>query len=162
MSARLAILVPLLALVGLLQSCGGSSGSGSPPPPPAPPPETRSFELGFTPWPYDATAAAVNFVYTEAASQGDFIAHHLDGGIPWEEALNGAPYSAELESELSTRLNNTPAGMRTYLALSPLSGGRDALAGYWGTATNQPLPPPWDTREFDDPTVIKLNLVAQR
>jgi len=86
--------------------------------------------------------------------RGDFIAHHLDGGIPWEEALTGAAYSAELEAEISTRLNNTPAGQRTYLALSPLNGGRDGLADYWGTATNQPLPAPWDTRQFDDAEVI--------
>ena len=116
--------------------------------------ETRAFELGFTPWPYDATTTAVNFIYSEAASRGDFIAHHLDGGVPWEEALNGTAYSAELESELSTRLSNTPANMRTYLALSPLNGARDGLADYWGTATNQPLPAPWDTRGFADPEVL--------
>ena len=145
-------LITIVAAGILLQACGGSSGSAPPPPPP--PTEARSFELGFTPWPYDATATAVNFVYSEAALRGDFIAHHLDGGIPWEEALTGTPYSVELEAELSARLGNTPAGMRTYLALSPLNGGRSELADYWGTGTNQPLPAPWDTRELDDPNVI--------
>lgn len=154
MLGRFSILLALLAALTCLYGCGGSSGSGSPPPPPPPAPDTRSFELGFTPWPYDATVAAVNFVYSEAATRGDFIAHHLDGGIPWEEALTGAAYSTEVEAEIATRLGNTPANMRTYLAISPLSGGRDALAGYWGTATNQPLTPPWDTRGFDDPNVI--------
>ena len=149
------LLLALAITIGLLQACGGGSSSGSrDPDPPGPPPATRTFELGFTPWPYDATVGAVNFVYTEAAARGDFIAHHLDGGIPWEEALTGAAYSADVEAELSTRLDNTPAGQRTYLALSPLNGSRDGLASYWGTATNQPLPPPWDTRQFDDPNVI--------
>ena len=110
--------------------------------------------MGFTPWPYDATPDAVNFVYTEAVAQGDFVAHHLDGGIPWQEALDGTAYSAEVEAELNGRIANTPVGMRTYLAVSPLNGGRDGLADYWGTATNQDLPAPWNTRELDDPAVI--------
>ena len=151
MYRRATKLLLLLFLAGLLHACGGGSSTTAPPPAPI---ETRSFELGFTPWPYDATANAVNFVYTEVALRGDFIAHHLDAGVPWEEALNGLPYSAELESELTARLNGTPANMRTYLALSPLNGVRDGLAEYWGTAPNQPLAPPWDTREFDDPDVV--------
>ena len=115
---------------------------------------TRSYELGFTPWPYDATPTAINFVYSEAAQRGDFIAHHLDAGIPWEEALNGAAYAAGVETEIGARLANTPADMRTYLAVSPLNGARDGLAEYWGSAANQPLPSPWDTLGLDDPDVI--------
>lgn len=147
MHGRACILTILAALAGLLQACGGSSGT-------APPSTTRSFELGFTPWPYDATTTAVDFVYSEAALRGDFIAHHLDAGIPWEEALTGVAYSAEVEAEITARLNSTPANMRTYLALSPLNSGRTALADYWGTAPNQPLPSPWNARELDDPNVI--------
>lgn len=143
-------LLQLTALLGLLQACGGSPGT-EPPPPTV---ETRPFELGFTPWPYDATATAVNFVYSEVALRGDFIAHHLDAGIPWEEALNGTPYAAELEAEISARLSNTPANKRTYLALSPLNGMRNGLADYWGVAPNQPLPPPWDARALNHPDVI--------
>ena len=150
MYLRSAKLLPLLLLAGLLQACSGSSSTA----PTLPPIETRSFELGFTPWPYDATATAVNFVYSEIALRGDFIAHHLDAGVPWEEALNGLAYSAELEAELTTRLSSTPANMRTYLALSPLNGSREGLAEYWGTAPNQALPAPWDTRGFDDPDVV--------
>ena len=153
MYGRTLKLLPLVTLIGVLHACGGSSGTSGTTPPPAPV-VTRSFELGFTPWPYDATATAVNFVYSEVALRGDFIAHHLDAGVPWEEALNGLAYSAELETELTTRLSSTPAGMRTYLALSPLNGARDGLADYWGSAPNQALPAPWDTRDFDDPDVI--------
>lgn len=144
-------LLQVVALAGLLQACGGSSSGTAPPPAPI---ETRSFELGFTPWPYDATATAINFVYSEVALRGDFIAHHLDAGVPWDEALNGLAYSAELEAELATRLSRTPAGMRNYLALSPLNGTRNALADYWGSAPNQALPAPWDTLSFDHPDVV--------
>ncbi len=148
MLRRISLLMAVIAT--LLQACGSSSGT-----PPLPPQtETRSFELGFTPWPYDATATAVNFVYTEIAMRGDFIAHHLDAGIPWEEALSGTPYPAEVEAEINARLDNTPAGMRTYLALSPLNGLRSGLADNWGGSPNQPLLPPWDSRGFDDANVI--------
>ena len=133
-----------------MQACGGSPGT-EPPPPTA---DTRPYELGFTPWPYDATATAVNFVYSEVALRGDFVAHHLDAGIPWEEALSGTPYSAELEAEINARLTNTPADKRAYLALSPLNGMRNGLADYWGTGPNQPLPSPWDARALNDPDVI--------
>ena len=150
MRSEASTLLQLAALVGLLTACGGSSGT----PDPAPLPETRPYKLGFTPWPYDATETAVNFVYTEVAARGDFIAHHLDGGIPWQEALDGTPYAAGLEAEINARLNNTPAGMRTYLALSPLNGARDGLADYWGSAPNQPLPAAWQTRALNDPDVI--------
>ena len=151
MLRRIVSIVQVALVLGMLQACGGGSSGAAPPPVPV---ETRGFELGFTPWPYDATSEAVSFVYAEAASRGDFIAHHLDGGVPWNEALNGTAYSAELEAELATRLNNTPADMRAYLAISPLNGARDGLAEYWGSAANQPLPPPWDTKALDDPDVI--------
>ena len=150
MRRKASALLQLAVLVSLLHACGGSSET----PAPVPLPETRPFELGFTPWPYDATETAVNFVYSEVAARGDFIAHHLDGGIPWQEALDGTPYAAELEAELGARLDNTPAGMRTYLALSPLNGARDGLADYWGASPNLPLPAAWQARALNDPDVI--------
>ena len=142
-------------LITMLPGCGGGGGgsnSGEPPNPP--PPVTRAFDMGFTSWPYDATVAAVNFVYTETSARGDFIAHHLDGGIPWQAALDGAAYDPAVEDEIQGRLDNTPANQRLYLAISPFNTGRDGLAGNWGAGTNEPLPAPWDTRDFDSPEVI--------
>ncbi len=152
MQGRPLSLIALSVLALLVQACGGGGNSGSPPQ--IPPTETRSFELGFTPWPYDATTTAVNFVYTETAARGDFIAHHLDEGIPWEEALTGMPYAAEVEAEINTRLDRTPTDMRTYLALSPLNGSRNGLTGNWGSTPNQSLPSQWDSRGLDDDSVI--------
>ncbi len=118
------------------------------------PPVTRAFDLGFTTWPYDATVTAVNFVYTEIAARGDFVAHHIDSGIPWQAALDGTPYDPAVESEIQGRLDNTAVGQRAYLAISPFSTGRDGLAGNWGAATNEDLTAPWDTRDFSSPEVV--------
>ena len=116
--------------------------------------QTRSFAMGFTPWPSDATTAAVDLAYAQISAHGDLIAHHFDGGVPWPEALAGAPLPAAVEAELAARVAATPAGHRVYLALSPLNGTRDGLAPYWNTTPNDPLPPAWAARTFDDPDVI--------
>lgn len=152
--ASLLLVTIVTIAAAALHGCGGSSGSPRVEAPPPAPPASRAYELAFTPWPYDATPEAVDFVYSEIAARGDFIAHHLDAGIPWNEALNGTAYAPEVESELGTRLNNTPPGARRYLAISPLNSARNGLAGYWSNGTNQPLPAPWDARALDDPAVI--------
>lgn len=145
---RLALAAVVLCAAALAGCGGGGGGGGSNAP-------TRNFAMGFTPWPYDATQAAVDFVYAEIAARGDIVAHHLDGGIPWQEALDNTPYPAAVEAELATRLSRTPSGKTVYLAVSPLSIGRDGLAGYWGSGTNEPLPPAWAARDFDSPEVIQ-------
>ncbi len=145
----------VLALsIAAMAGCGGGGGGSSASEPQNPPPVTRAFDLGFTTWPYDATVEAVNFVYTETSSRGDFVAHHLDGGIPWQEALDGTAYNPAVEAEIQARLDNTAATQRMYLAISPFNTVRDGLAGHWGTGTNQPLTAPWDSRDFDTPEVI--------
>ena len=133
--------------------CGGSGGS-NPDTPQDPQPVTRAFDMGFTTWPYAATVEAVNFVYTETSARGDFIAHHIDSGIPWQAALDETPYDAAVESEIQGRLDNTPANQRLYLAVSPFNGNRDGIADNWGASTNEDLVAPWNTRDFDSPEVI--------
>ena len=114
---------------------------------------TRPFQMGFTPWPYEATLEAVDWVYTEIQRQGDLVDQHIMGGIPWQEALEGASYADAVENELAFRLarSNKPI----YLAIDSLSNLRDGLAPYWSTSDNQPLPPPWDGRDFDHPEVAQ-------
>ena len=136
-----------------LTACGGSSGNN---PGAQPAQQTRSYSLGFTPWPYDASVEAVNFVYSEIASRGDIIAHHLDGGIPWQEALDETAYPATVESELNTRVAYTPNNKLVYLTVSPFNSARDGLAGYWNdSGTGQALEAPWNSRDFDSPEVIQ-------
>ncbi|MBC87410.1 MAG: hypothetical protein CL677_09565 [Bdellovibrionaceae bacterium] len=134
----------------LLSSCSGgdpvsSSGDTTP---------TRSFKMGFTPWPYAATVEAVDTTYEFLEDNGDLIAHQFDGGIPWVEALEDdsfETYSDNLQSEVEWRVAKTEAmsGKTVYVAVSPFSSLRDGMALYWGDSTNEALPSPWDTYTFD-------------
>ncbi|MEM8713814.1 MAG: hypothetical protein AAGG01_22965 [Planctomycetota bacterium] len=111
--------------------------------------------MAFTPWPHDATLDAITFTYTEALNHGDWIAHHLDLGIPWEEALQGTAYPQAVEDELAQRVTNTPIGTPVYLALTPLNSARDAMALNWGASGAEPLSAPWDSRTLSSPEVIQ-------
>ncbi len=145
--------IGLLVLTCALMNCDSDSPDSNGTTGGQEPTESRSFELGFTPWPYDATIEAVNFVYAQSVVRGDFVAHHLDGGIPWAEAFAGTAYPAAVEAEIASRLANTPATHRTYLALSPIDGFRTGLALNWGSVTNEPLSAPWNNYAFDHPDV---------
>lgn len=133
--------IVLLSLSLLLVACGGDSGGVNP--------TGRSFTMGFTPWPYAATVNAVNDTYTKINTNGDIVAHHLDSGIPWQEALDGVAYPIKVEEEIAARVNNTQAGKKVYLAISPLNTARNAMADYWNNSgSGQPLPSPWNGYSF--------------
>ncbi len=117
-------------------------------------PDNRSFYMGFTPFPYDFTTEAINDTYDLINEKGDIIAHHLDEGVPWIEALNNEPYHQNVLAQLNIRLDETDYGKKVYLAITPISQGRDNLALYWSEEENMPLPTGWETKEFDDPDVI--------
>ncbi len=121
-------------------------------------PDNRSFYMGFTPFPYDFTTDAINYTYDLINEKGDIIAHHLDEGIPWTEALNDEPYHQNVINQINIRLDETEEGKKIYLAVTPISQGRDALALYWGEEENMTLPAGWETKEFDDPDVITAYL----
>ncbi|MEZ4371344.1 MAG: hypothetical protein R3B07_10995 [Polyangiaceae bacterium] len=114
---------------------------------------TRSMRMGFSPWPWDATVSAVNDTYDKIATHGDLNAHHIDGGIPWEEALTGAPYPSNVENELRGRVSHLDANKPTYLALAPLNPARNQLADTWGASPNMPREGAWATRDFDSTEV---------
>lgn len=138
----------LLVVMAALTACSGGDDPGG-----GPAPEARASAMAFTPWPYDATIGAVTFTYDQILANGDWVAHHLDLGVPWEESLQGDPYPAAVENELDGRVANTPLGTPVYLAVTPLNSARDGLAANWGPGGAEPLPSPWDTRGFADPEV---------
>ncbi|MEZ4871813.1 MAG: hypothetical protein R2827_06110 [Bdellovibrionales bacterium] len=140
-----------------LVSCGGKPNKSSDI---SPANFNRSFNMGFTTWPYAATFEAVDRVYSTIDSEGDLIAHHLDGGIPWPEALtqdNFDNYGQNVKDDILSRVNRTSAlssDTKVYLGVSPFSSLRDGLALYWKDGVNEPLPSPWDSLSIGNDFVI--------
>jgi len=114
----------------------------------------RSFRLGFTPFAYDLTLEAVETTYGLTGANSDIVAHHLDGGVPWPEALAGDPYHPNVEGDLDLRIGHYLPSQKVYLALTPISFVRDGMALYWGESVNMPLPSPWNSRGLDHPEVV--------
>jgi hypothetical protein len=140
-----------------LGACGSSDEAGP----------QRSYYMGFTPWPYAATTAAVDDVYAKIQSDGDIVAHHVMDGIPWAEAYAGGSYHANVEGSLTGRQQKTLSNRQVFLALESLNGARDDLAGNWGAGSNEALPAPWNSYDFDDQqvadayTAFALDLIAR-
>jgi hypothetical protein len=124
--------------------CGGGDGGGGSnnSPPPA---QTRSFYLGFTPFPPDLSPASLDYVYDRLRQDADIVAHHFDNGIPWNEALSDIyPYHSHIMSDWNTRKTKTPAGHKVYVAVTPINSDRTGMALYRSSSDDQPLRPPFD------------------
>ncbi len=115
--------------------------------------QPRSYRLGFTPFPYDLTMEAVNFVYDHLAEDADLVLHHFDNGIPWQEALEDAPFPDALMEDWRARKAFTPENTPILLSVTPISITRDSLALYRAEQEDMPLPPPWDGYRFNHPDV---------
>lgn len=131
------LLVPLLLLVA---SCGGGGGPGGP---------TRSFVLGFTPFPHDGGLAGLLDAFAVIAADADLGAFHHDNGVPWDAMLAGDPHPEE--EFLRGQVAELPTGHRRFLAVTPIHIDRSRLAPFPGDA---PLTPPWDGYDFDHPDVM--------
>ena len=121
-------------------------------------PATRPFAMGFTPWPADLTPEGAATAKKFADAHGDIISIMFIGGIPWPQALEGKPFSKDVQDALADR----PSGeKKLFLSISPLDKDRKGLAPYWGEKDNQPLPDPWDKEPLNSPRVKKafLNFV---
>ena len=121
--------------------------------------DTRSFHMGFTPWPYAATFEAQDEIYNFINEDADMVAHHLDGGVPWLESLtedNFENYGDNLKNEILGRVNqtNNMQNKTVYLGVSPFNNLRDSIALYWNTSTNQSLPSPWDGYSISNNAII--------
>ena len=116
--------------------------------------DTRSFYMGFTPWPYRATAGAVADTYNRIQNKGDIVAHHLMDGIPWITANHDDPWPDWVEDEVASRIAQTQSDQAIYLAIDALNSGRDGLALNWGENGAEARPVPWDAYSFDDAEVI--------
>jgi hypothetical protein len=113
-------------------------------------PETRSFYMGFTPFPYEMSADAVNYVYDRLNTDADIINHHFDNGVPWEEAFSGAEFPQAIKDDWNYRKTKTSPNHKVYLSVTPLDFTRSALAAYRGVSDNMPLPARWSSYHFSD------------
>ncbi|GAB4318571.1 MAG: hypothetical protein Kow00117_08620 [Phototrophicales bacterium] len=117
--------------------------------------ETRTFYMGFTPFPYAITLEAVHFTYSQIAQDADLIVHHFDSGVPWTEALHNQPYHPNMMNDWEFRRSQVPENHKLLVTVTPISISRDSLAPYRGEAESMPLPPPFDSYNFDHPDVIQ-------
>jgi len=121
-------------------------------------PSSRSFRMGFTQWPYDFTDKAVARTYDAIARHADIVAIHLDGGVPWPEALAGTPFPPNVESDLAAKAAQARRFDAVYVAATPLGEDRLTLAPYWAEDTGMPLPDGWQDKALDDPDVVAAYL----
>ena len=118
-------------------------------------PENRSFRMGFTAFPYDFTAEAINETYENVGRDGDVYLNHLDHGVPWEEAFRDLPFPDEVQQTLQQAIDAKGSHQKLFLTATPTNQDRSGLANYWnGEGTHQELPEYWKTKKFDDPEVI--------
>jgi hypothetical protein len=111
--------------------------------------------MGFTLWPADLSEEGLQIAQDFARLHGDIVSIPFISGIPWTEALDGKPFSKDVQGSMSYR---PPAGKKLFLSVSPLDRDRRALAPYWGDRDNQPLPKPWDAEPLNSPMVKKAYL----
>lgn len=113
----------------------------------------RTFRMGFTPWPWDATAAAVDWTYERIQDHGDVVSFHVEEGVPWNESLSGAAFPAAMQKDIDGRLARMRKGVPNILQLSALDTGRGGLAGNRGGGINEPLSGAWATYAMNHPNV---------
>ncbi len=112
--------------------------------------------MGFTPWVYDAGSWDYFIdTYDKINANGDIIAHHIQTGIPWQEAYSGTAYHLNVEGDIGDRLSYTKNDKEIYLAVDCLNGTRDDLVMHWGENFNEPLSYPWNTYNFSSPEIIQ-------
>lgn len=127
----------------MLGACGGSDGAGGQSPSPAPAPQ-RETHLGFSPWPFDATVAAVDWTWATIRAEGDIVSQHLEEGVPWPEALSGAAFPPSYAAQLADRRSRAN-GAKVLVQINPLNIERNGLARLRTDSTiNAALPAPWN------------------
>ncbi len=142
LSNRIFIILIFLFLI-LILSCSKENSTNPPFT------EKRNFYMGFTPFPYDISSEAVDYVYDKLETDADIIAHHFDDGVPWIESLDDTDFHPNIIADWQYRLSRTPANHKKYVSVTPISINRDALAPYKAEEGNLPLPAPWDTISFN-------------
>jgi hypothetical protein len=114
--------------------------------------------MGFTPFPYAIRSQAVDYTYQTLEQSADLVSHHLDDGVPWQEALTNGPFHKNMQDDWNYRKARTLPSQKVFLSVSPLSFSRTTLASYRAETTQMPLPAPWNSYSFNHPDVKKAYL----
>ena len=126
----------LLLSALVIPACGGGGGGD-----PAP---TRSYLMGFSPWLYDATFEAQDWVYSRINAEGDVVSNHLEEGVPWQAMHDNQTFSGSYLAELQNRKSRRVPGKKSLVQINPLNISRNGLADNRGASPGEPLPAPWN------------------
>lgn len=118
-----------------------------------PPEQTRSYYLGYTPFPYSITNEAVAFSYEKILQETDIVSHHFDDGIPWNEAFKDTSFHPNILADWQFRKANTPINHKIFLTVTPINFLRTGISLYRNVEPNMHLLAPWDTISFNHPNV---------
>ena len=110
--------------------------------------QTRHFRMGFTPVSQEITSVELQYAYAKLAHQADIVNFHFDGGVPWQESLDGSDYNPRVIADWNFRKRQIKAGQKVYVSVTPLNTFRNGLAGYGDEAENMSLPAPWSKYSF--------------
>ncbi len=138
----------ICAIVFILLACSNNSVNDNPLL------EKRSFAMSISDFPYANTVNAFDASFALMLQNTDMVMMHFDGGVPWQEALDGTTYPQGFLNELNFKKSKIPTSHTTYLAVTPIAFERNALANNISNSGSQPLSPPWDTYAFDNQNVI--------
>jgi hypothetical protein len=137
------------AVLALLGCHGGGSSN-----PPAP---TRSFFMGFTDWPYDATNEAVTWTHEQQKAHGDILSEHMEEGVPWQQAYDDTAWPQAFLDEIAFRVSQH-GSKKVELEINAINSSRDAIATTRGATPNEATVAPWSTYAFDSPQVKQAYL----
>ena len=92
--------------------------------------------MGVTPWPPDFTSTGDNLAYDFINNHCDFVSHHFDDGIPWEEIYSNLPLPKKLTDDVAKRKQKTHTDKKVLVSVAPLKISRKERTGYYGTGNN--------------------------
>ncbi len=107
--------------------------------------DSRSFFMGFTNWPPEATMEGITEMNQFLEEHGDLFAYQIDNGVPWQEALDGTNFSSNLMENWESTRGDVSGEHALFVSINPLDDSRVNMAKYWGDEEGMDLPSPWDT-----------------
>lgn len=96
--------------------------------------ESRTFQMGFSTWPYAPTLEAKESTYEFINNNSDIYSEQLDDHIPWMSIMDNRPLPEPMIKDLNERIR-LKLNKDLVLSVSLFNSGRDGLiTGYNGEA----------------------------